>query len=70
MPSLFIVTSALHTKFGVFSAEQRLAQTLSSMRSIKERCGADIFLLDAGDAQISDEVKQQLNPYTTGLVEY
>lgn len=70
MSSLFIVTSAIYTKFGVFSAEERLAQTLSSLRSIKERCGADIFLLDAGEAQISEEVKQQLNPYLTGLVEH
>jgi hypothetical protein len=35
MKSAFIITSALNTKFGVYTAEQRLAQTLETIASIK-----------------------------------
>ena len=35
MKSAFIITSALNTKFGVYTAEQRLAQTLDTIASIK-----------------------------------
>jgi hypothetical protein len=33
----FIVTSAINSKFGVFSPEQRLVQTLGTIRSIKNK---------------------------------
>ena len=38
MKPLFLLTSALNTKFGVHSTEQRLAQTVDSINSIKKYC--------------------------------
>ena len=35
MKSAFIITSALNTKFGVYTTDQRLAQTLATIASIK-----------------------------------
>jgi len=35
MKSAFIITSALNTKFGVYTAEQRLAQTLETISGIR-----------------------------------
>jgi hypothetical protein len=49
MRAAFVVTSALHTKYGVFSSRERLAQTLASLDSIEERCpGARIILVEMG----------------------
>ena len=38
MTPLFLLTSALNTKFGVHSTEQRIAQTIDSINSIKKYC--------------------------------
>lgn len=47
MKPLFILTSALNTKFGVYTTEQRMAQTLDSIGSIKKYCpGADIAIVE------------------------
>ncbi len=44
---LFLVTSALNTRFGVFDADQRLQQTLETVRSIRSRAaGARVALLE------------------------
>ena len=47
MKPLFILTSALNTKFGVHSNEQRLVQTLDSIASIRKYCpNAKIALVE------------------------
>jgi len=49
MKPLFILTSALNTKFGVHSNEQRLQQTLDSIASICKYCpGASIAVVEMG----------------------
>jgi hypothetical protein len=49
MKNLFILTSALNTKFGVHNNEQRLQQTLDSIASIKKYApGADILVVEMG----------------------
>ena len=49
MRPLFILTSALNTKFGVHSNEQRLQQTLDSIASIRKYCPeASIAIVEMG----------------------
>lgn len=49
MKPLFILTSALNTKFGVHSNQQRLAQTLDSIASIRQYCpDASIAIVEMG----------------------
>ena len=37
MKNLFLVTSAINSRFGVFNPEKRLEDTLKTINSIKER---------------------------------
>lgn len=68
--SLFLVSSAIHTKHGVYSPEQRLEQTLETLKSIKERCDADIVILDGGDAIPTEEEQAQLTKYARAIVSF
>jgi hypothetical protein len=53
----FIVTSAVNSKFGVFKPEQRLAQTLDTIKSIKSKIpNAKIFVMEnCGDPIRKDQ---------------
>ena len=53
----FIVTSAVNSKFGVFKPEQRLAQTLDTIKSIKSKLpNAKIFVMEnCGDPIRKDQ---------------
>lgn len=53
----FIVTSAVNSKFGVFKPEQRLAQTLDTIKSIKSKLpDAKIFVMEnCGDPIRKDQ---------------
>ena len=49
MKPLFILTSALNTKFGVHSNEQRLQQTIDSVASIRRYCPeASVAVVEMG----------------------
>jgi hypothetical protein len=61
--SLFLVSSAIHTKHGVYDAEARLNQTIETCKSIKSRCNADIILLDGGEKSLTIEEKKILSDY-------
>lgn len=75
-----IVTSAINTKFGVYTADDRLAQTLATVTSVRQRLpGCTIFLLEMAGipltssqmAKISGEVDHLLDfttdPSVSGL---
>jgi len=68
--SLFLVTSAIYTKFGVYDHNQRLQQTVDSLRSIHQFCNADVILIDAGNYALSENDKNQLSPYLINIVEF
>lgn len=53
----FIVTSAVNSKFGVFKPEQRLAQTLDTIKSIKSKIpNSKIFIMEnCGDPIRKDQ---------------
>ena len=72
LQAMFLVTSAIHTKHGKFTAEERLTQTVETLRSIKDRLPyAKILLFDSGvAAPLSAEEKAQLTPFTTELFEF
>lgn len=56
MQADFIITSALNTRFGVFSADQRLEQTFETIRSIRSKLpDSRIFLVEMGGIQPSAE---------------
>lgn len=59
MKALFILTSALNTKFGVYNTDQRLQQTLDSIASIKKYCpGATIAVVEmAGIPPTENQVR-------------
>lgn len=61
--SLFLVSSALHTRFGVYDNQTRLDQTIETCKSIKAKCDADIILLDGGQESPTDEERKLLSPY-------
>lgn len=58
MNSGVIITSALNTKFGVYSTEQRLEQTLATIKSVKEKIpGCVTFLLEMAGEPLTEEQK-------------
>lgn len=61
--SLFLVSSAIHTKHGVYDTETRLQQTIDTCKSIRSKCNADIILLDGGQKSLSKEEKEILSDY-------
>ena len=62
-----IVTSAINTKFGVYSSDQRLAQTLDTIASIRTRIpGCTIFLLEISG--VSKENAAMIAPYANAGV--
>jgi archaellum biogenesis ATPase FlaH len=68
--SLFLVTSAIHAKFGVFSTEQRLEQTVNTLKSVKKYCDADIILLEAGSDSLSNEERELLKEYVINILDF
>jgi hypothetical protein len=60
---LFVVSSAIHANWGVYNAEERLNQTIDTLKSIKERVDADIVILDGGSKPLSDEEKEKIQKY-------
>ena len=58
---LFIVTSAVNSKFGVFSPEQRLQQTLDTITSIRNKIPtARIVIMECCGTPITDTQADQL----------
>jgi hypothetical protein len=72
MKTLFLVSSAIHTQHGVFSAEQRLEQTIATMESIKAKdADARILLVESSAKQsVTDEEADKLKPYIEGLLNF
>jgi hypothetical protein len=59
MKTLFVLSSAINSRFGVYTPAERLEQTLASVSSIRQRCpGADVCLIEmAGVAIPEDQIK-------------
>lgn len=68
--AVFVVSSAIHAKHGIYKTEERLAQTIETCKSIKERTGADVFVLDGGCEYITEEEQSQLNDHIDLFLSY
>ncbi len=69
--SLFLVSSAVHTRFGVYKKYERLEQTIDTCKSIRERVpDCDIIILDGGEKDLSDDEKQILSPHIDGFYSF
>lgn len=69
--SLFVVSSAIHANHGVYKTEERMAQTIETCKSIRERVkDCDIILLDGGTKDISEEEQKQLDPHIQHFYSY
>lgn len=56
---LFIVSSALVTSYGLMPTADRVAQTMQTLQSIRERAlDADIVVLELSRERIPDEYEQ------------
>jgi hypothetical protein len=59
----FIVTSAINTRFGVFSADDRIKQTIDTINSIKARCPeAYVIMVEMAGVPITAEQKALIQP--------
>jgi hypothetical protein len=69
--SLFVVSSAIYSNHGVYDTKERLLQTIETCKSIHSRVDScDIILLDGGTSDLSDEEKDELNPYINEFYSY
>lgn len=61
---LFVVSSAIHANWGVYNKEERLAQTIGTCRSIRERVpNCDIVVLDGGTKNLDQDEQNQIKDH-------
>ena len=72
MKPLFLISSALHTKHGIFSAEQRLSQTILTLESIKDKIpNARILIIESSaEASITEDETKTLEPLVEGILNF
>jgi len=71
MNHAFMITSAINTKFGVFTSEQRLQQTKDTINSITGRVpGARIFLIEMGAIPLTAEQHSELELVVDDIVNF
>lgn len=64
MKSAFIITSALNTRFGVYTPEQRLQQTLATIQSIKKAVpDAKLIAVELAGVTPNEEQKRIMNEH-------
>lgn len=64
MKPLFILTSAINTRFGTYSPDVRLQQTVDSIKSIKERCPeAKICVVEMAGVPIKEDQARQIQAH-------
>ncbi|CAB4129120.1 hypothetical protein UFOVP112_218 [uncultured Caudovirales phage] len=67
----FIVTSAINSKFGVFTPEQRLEQTISTIKSIREKLPtAVIVVMECCGTPVTKEQAQALKDNSDYFFDY
>jgi hypothetical protein len=71
MKNLFLVSSAINAKHGIYTPRERFLQTYESCKSIKDRChNADIILIDGGLKPINDGQQEKLSKYVHEFMYY
>jgi len=70
MNHLFILSSAIHTKFGMYDTDQRVLQTHKTINSIKQRVpNARIVIIESGGYAIPKDVLANLIDQVTLIVD-
>ena len=72
MKTLWLCSSAIHTKHGVFTADQRLEQTILTLESIKKvDPNSNILIVESSaEKSVTDEECEKLKPYIEGLLNF
>lgn len=66
-----LVTSAINTKFGVYSSQQRLEQTLNTIASIRQRIpGCKVFVLEMAGIALAEQQQQTLTSAADHLIDF
>ena len=67
----FIVTSAVNSKFGVYSPEERTAQTIATLKNINERVpNAKIVVMECGGTPPTDDQLKLLVQHSDYLLNF
>jgi len=61
--SVFLVSSAIHAKHGIYDTQTRLEQTIETCKSIRNKCDAEIIILDGGYQDITEQERETLSKY-------
>ena len=68
---VFMITSAINTKFGVYSSQQRLEQTLATIASVKKHVpDVRIFLLEMAGLPLTDDQAATLSAEVESLINF
>ena len=71
MSDLFVVTSAINTRFGAFNAEERLEQTRQTVASIRRRApSAHVCLVEMAAIALEPGQRDELRSLVDTLMEY
>jgi hypothetical protein len=71
MKHLFLMTSATNTKFGVFSAEERIEQMLATIASIRQRApGARIIMFEMAGRPLTEDQSRILTAQVDNLLDF
>ena len=68
---LFVVSSALVTEYGHLPTQERVTQTMQTLRSIRERAPhADIVVLELSKERVNDDLQQQFMAFAPKHILY
>ena len=71
MKHCFIITSAINTRFGVYNADERLLQTIVTIRSIKQKVpDAKIVLVEMAALPLTEQQSKNLTAETDLLLDF
>ena len=66
-----LVTSAVNTKFGVYKNDVRLAQTIATIKSVKQQIpNATIFVLEMAGVPLTTEQQDALTAESDHLLNF
>jgi len=66
-----MITSAVNTKFGVYTSEQRLQQTIETIASVKQHVpDASIFLIEMAAIPLTAAQRNTLEPLVSQIVDF
>jgi hypothetical protein len=67
----FIITSAINTRFGVYKTDDRLQQTLDTIKSIRNRCdNCTITLIEMAGLPLQNEQRDILQSLVNVLIDF